>query len=108
MSWFKTIFGREPGSEQRYPPALRINQGETVTVKFLEAHPRVTETQFGDRAVIIVSCNGEKRSLWLMNVDLAEKIAILEQKLGSLENVTVQIKNMGKKGRRYVYDVQKL
>jgi hypothetical protein len=108
MSWFKTIFGREPGEAQGYPPALRINQGEAATVTFLEAHPRTVATQFGDRAVIIVQAGGEKRSLWLMNVDLAEKIAVLEQKLGSLWNVTVQIKNLGKKGRRYVYDVQKL
>jgi hypothetical protein len=108
MGWFKQIFGREPGSEQRYPPTLRIGQGEAATVTFLEAHPRTTATQFGDRAVVIVSCNGEKRSLWLMNIDLAEKIALLEAKLGSLENVTVQIKNLGKRGRRYIYDVQKL
>jgi len=103
MSWFKQLFKREPGQiAEAYPP-LDIPVGQTVEIVFLEDHPRVVMTKYGERAVINVMHEDEPKSLWLSRLGLANEIANLERQVDSLKGKRARITNLGKSGRMYRY-----
>ena len=104
MSWFKELFKREPGEVGVAYPMLVINEGETVEVEFLEPHPRIVQTKYGERAVINVMHDDEPKSLWLSRMGLANAIAVLEQQVESLQGKRARITNLGKQGRMYRYE----
>lgn len=108
MDWFEEVFKAPLEAKRSLPPPFELKEGEAKVVKFLESNVRVVQTSYGKRPVIIVECDGERYSLWLSRMVLAREIALLEKQLGSLENVTVRLRNRGKKGRAYIYEVSKI
>jgi len=106
MSWFRDLFGREPGETVAGGPALDIGPGETVVVEFLESHPRIVDTSMGRRAVINVKVEDELYSLWLSRIGLASAIALLEEERGDLKGIKARITNEGKRGRQYIYRLE--
>jgi hypothetical protein len=103
MAWFKELFKREPGQLGEAYPMLQIPEKETVEVTFLEDHPRVVDTKYGERAVINVMHNDEPKSLWLSRLGLANEIANLEKQVDSLKGKKAKITNLGKTGRMFRY-----
>jgi hypothetical protein len=103
MTWFKELFGREPGQLGEAYQMLSIPEGETVEVTFLEDHPRVATTKYGERAVINVMEKDEPKSLWLSRLGLANEIANLEKQANGLKGKKAKITNMGKTGRMFRY-----
>jgi len=107
--WFEAVFQRRPGERRALPEALIIGKGDVVTVEFLEDEPRVVQIRKQRRPCINVKlATGEIKTLWLSHIDLAEKVALLQQEVGgSLKGVKVLIKNLGQEDRRYRYEVVK-
>jgi len=83
MSWFKELYGYEAEERGEAYPALETPAGKTVVVEFLEEHPRVITTSYGQRAVINVKVGDDNYSLWLSRIGLAREIALLEKKVGT-------------------------
>ena len=106
MSWFKKLYGREPGQQQSAYPPLLIGEGQSVEVEFLEDHPRLVTLQFGQRAVINVMYNNEPYSLWLSRVGLANAVAMLESQVESLKGKRARIECSGKGGRSFHYKAE--
>jgi len=106
MSWFKELYGYEAEERSEAYPALETPVGKTVVVEFMEEHPRVITTSYGQRAVINVKVGADKYSLWLSRIGLAREIALLEKKVGSLKGVKAKITNTGKQGRAFNYKVE--
>ena len=103
MSWFKKLYGREPGQQQSAYPPLLIKEGQSIEVEFLEDHPRLVTLQFGQRAVINVMYQNEPYSLWLSRIGLANAIALLESEVESLKGKRALIECSGKGGRAFRY-----
>jgi hypothetical protein len=103
MTWFKQLYGREPGQLGEAYPMLQIPEKETVEIVFLEDHPRVVTTKYGERAVINVMHNDEPKSLWLSRLGLANEIANLERQVDTLLGKKAKITNLGKTGRMFRY-----
>jgi len=103
-SWFKEVFGREPGAP-RIPPILRLEEGKTYVVEVEDKNVRVVDTKVGRRPVITVKHEGQEYTLWLSHVDLAEKIALIEAEHSSLRGLKISIKRLPKSGRMYEYEV---
>jgi len=106
MSWFEQFYGRKAGERKEYPPPLNIEEGMSKIVTITEPKVRTVQTSMGVRPVITVVHEGNLYSLWLSRQSLAEKIALLEQEKGDLTGVKVQITNVGKRGRMYLYEVE--
>jgi len=107
MSWFRQIFGREPG--ERRPEFLTIAEGQEVVVEFLEDEPRVIKTRFGQRGAITVKTeDGQERTLLISHVDLGEKLWKLQQEHGTLAGLKVMISRVPSTGRRAQYIVKEV
>jgi len=104
MSWFKEIFGREPGARGA-PPMLELEEGKDYIVVIEDEEVRVVDTRVGRRPVITVRYKGQSWTLWLSHVDLAEKIALIEAEYSSLKGLKIRVKRLPKSGRRYEYEV---
>jgi hypothetical protein len=104
MSWFEKLYNRKPGEVGEAYPMLNIEVGKPVTVTFLEDHPRVVATKFGDRGVINVMVGDTPYSLWLSRMGLANAIALLEAQVESLKGKSATIVNKGQTGRMFRYD----
>lgn len=90
MSWFK--------GKRDFPPTLKLEMGKPVVVSFTEKTVRRVGGKYRKEFVIEVEIPPikEKRSLFLSHVDLQRRIAKLEEKHGSLLNVTAKITQVGK------------
>jgi len=106
VSWFEQLYGRKAGERKEYPPILSIEEGESKVITFSEPKVRAVQTTMGVRPVITVIHEGKLYSLWLSRQSLAEKIALLEQEKGDLTGVKVEIRNVGKRGRMFLYEVE--
>jgi len=106
--WFEEVFGRKPG-ERKYPPFLRIDEGQEVVVTFLEDEPRLVHTRFGKRPMINVEVDGREYTLVLSHVDLAEKVALLQQENGgSLAGLRVVIARLPSTTQKAQYRIRPL
>jgi len=103
-SWFKEVFGREPGTP-RAPPILRLEEGKDYILEIEDEKVRVVDTKVGRRPVITVKHEGKSWTLWLSHVDLAEKIALIEAEHSSLRGLKIRVKRLPKSGRMYEYEV---
>jgi len=104
MSWFKEIFGREPGA-RRAPPILELEEGKLYVLEIEEENVRIVDTRVGRRPVVTVKYKGQSWTLWLSHVDLAEKIALMEVEHSSLKGLKIRVKRLPRSGRRYEYEV---
>jgi len=106
MSWFKEVFGREPGVP-RAPPILRLEENKDYIIEVQDENVRVVDTKVGRRPVITVRYEGKNWTLWLSHVDLAEKIALIEAEHPSLKDLKIRVKRLPKTSeRRYIYEVE--
>ena len=105
MSWFEDLYPEVPAE---FPPTLLIESGKTYKVTFKEKRPRLVVGGYGRQtAVINVEYEGEPRSLYVgSHVDLARQIRNIEKQHGSLKGLTVEIKQLEKRGRNYLYKVE--
>jgi len=104
-SWFKEVFGREPGAP-RIPPNLELEEGKLYVLTIEDGSVRVVDTKVGRRPVITVKYKGQSWSLWLSHIDLAEKIALIEAEHSSLKDLKIRVKRLPKSGRMYEYEVE--
>lgn len=105
--WFQKVFGRQPGERTGYD-FLTLAEGQEITVRCL-GEVRVVRTRFGNRPFLDVELEGgERRTLVLSHVDLAEKIALIEQEHGKLEGLRLRIKRLPSTGRKALYEVEVL
>jgi len=104
MSWFKEVFGREPGTP-RTPPILRLEENKDYIIEIEDENVRLAETKVGRRPVITVKYEGKSWTLWLSHVDLAEKIALIEAEYHSLRGIEIRVKRLPKSGKMYEYEV---
>jgi len=104
MSWFREVFGREPGAP-RIPPNLEIEEGKIYVVEVQDENVRVVDTKVGRRPVITVKHEGQEWTLWLSHIDLAEKITLIEAEHSSLRGLKISIKRLPKSGKMYEYEV---
>lgn len=105
--WFQRVFGRQPGERTGYD-FLTLQEGQEVTARCL-GEVRVVRTRFGNRPFLDVELEGgERRTLVLSHVDLAEKIALIEQEHGKLEGLRLRIKRLPSTGRKALYEVEVL
>ena len=104
MSWFDDLYPEVP---PEFPPTLRIERGITYKVTFKEKRPRLVIGGFGRQtAVINVKYEDESRSLYVgSHVDLARQIRNIEKQYGSLKGLTVEITQLKKQGRNYIFKV---
>ena len=105
--WFQKVFGRQPGERTGYD-FLTLQEGQEITAKVL-GEVRVVRTRFGNRPFLDIELEGgEKRTLVLSHVDLAEKVALIEQEHGKLEGLRLRIKRLPSTGRKALYEVEVL
>jgi len=106
VGWFEKLY---PKVKRAFPPPLQMKIGETHKVTFKERSPRIVPIGRGrETAVIEIECEGNPYSLYLSHVDLARQVANLEEKLGSLMGITIEVTKKHMKGRSYRYTVEKL
>jgi len=104
--WFEEIFGVDLEAAVKRPPSVEIPEGEFIDIEFCEEKPRVVQTSVGRRALITVWFKDELRTLWLSRRRLAEEVGKLQLQYKSLKGLKVRIANLGKRGRRYEYQVK--
>jgi len=104
VSWFREHFGYEPERK----PLLRLSEGEEVIVTFLNDEPRRVKSKRGMMLLIDVRVGEEEYTLNMSHVSLARQLALIAAEKGGLKDVKVRIRNTGKSGRTYVYEVEVL
>jgi len=101
--WFEDTHAGVP---RDFPPPLKIEPGKVYNLTFEGKSPKVVIGAFSRKtAVIVVDYQGERKSLYLSQVDLARQIANLNDTVGSLDKVRVEIAMVPGKGRGYRFAV---
>jgi len=90
MSWFE--------GKRHFPPPLKFEMGKPVKVTFKEKTARRVGGKFRREIVIDVEVPPikKKRSIFLSHTDLQRRIALLEEKHGSLLEITAEITQVEK------------
>lgn len=102
--WFEKLY---PKVKRTFPPPFPMKMGETYKVTFNEKNPRIVPIGRGrETAVIEIKHKGKLYSLYLSHVDLARQVANLEERLGSLMNITILITKKHMKGRSFRYSLE--
>ena len=105
--WFRKKHGREPG--EGFGRIVILKEGEELVITFESDEVREIQTKSGKMPVVDGRDeNGEKVSLCISHVALADRLAWLAKKNGGLRGLKVRIKNLGRGNRSYRYSIEVL
>ena len=105
--WFRARYEREPG--EGFGRIVILKDGEELIMTFESDEVREINTKGGRMPVLDGRDeNGEKVSLCISHVALADRLAWLAKKNGGLRGLKVRIKNLGRGNRSYRYSIEVL
>jgi len=105
--WFRKKHGREPG--EGFGRIVILKEGEELVITFESDEVREIQTKSGKMPVVDGRDEaGEKVSLCISHVALADRLAWLAKKNGGLRGLKVRIKNLGRGNRSYRYSIEVL
>ena len=107
VEWFRKRYDREPG--EGFGRIVILKEGEELVMTFESDEVREIQTSKGKMPVLDGRDEaGERVSLCISHVALADRLAWLAKKNGGLRGLKVRIKNLGRSARSYRYHVEVL
>ena len=107
MDWFQEIY---PKVKRDLPAPIKPKLNKTYEIIFKEESPRIVGGGYGRKtAVIDIEYNGKPFSLYLSHVDLARQISIIQQRRGTLQDLTIRLTKKRRTGKKnYNYEIIEL